>query len=87
MEKMISELVDGEHFKGQLLVANSAKCVNNVGANYLNLELRDSSGNINGKKWDVSLEDESIFVIGNVVQKICVSAVIFHKNAVFVVAA
>ena len=68
MEKMISELVDGEHFKGQLLVANSAKCVNNVGANYLNLELRDSSGNINGKKWDVSLEDESIFVIGNVVE-------------------
>ena len=64
---MISELLDGEHFKGQLLVANSAKCVNNVGANYLNLELRDSSGNINGKKWDVSLDDESIFAIGNVV--------------------
>ena len=64
---MISELLDGEHFKGQLLIANSAKCVNNVGANYLNLELRDSSGNINGKKWDVSLDDESIFAIGNVV--------------------
>ena len=64
---MISELLDGEHFKGQLLIANSAKCVNNVGANYLNLELRDASGNINGKKWDVSLDDESIFAIGNVV--------------------
>ena len=67
MEKMISEFVDGEHFKGQLLVANSAKCVNNVGTNYLNLELRDSSGNISGKKWDVAEGDENIFAIGNVV--------------------
>lgn len=64
---MISELSDGMHFAGQLLVANSAKCVNNAGANYLNLELRDSSGNINGKKWDVSIDDESVFAIGNVV--------------------
>ncbi len=67
MEIMISELSDGMHFAGQLLVGNSSKCVNNVGANYLNLELRDSSGNINGKKWDVSLDDESVFAIGNVV--------------------
>ena len=67
MAKLISELVDGEHFKGQLLVGNSSKCVNNSGANYLNLELRDSSGTINGKKWDINGEDETIFTIGNVV--------------------
>ena len=66
MEKLISELRDGEHVSGQFLVANSAKCVNNAGANYLNIDLRDSSGNINAKKWDITLEDENIFVQGNV---------------------
>ena len=67
MEKLISELNDRDHVKGQYLVANSAKCVNNVGANYFNLDLRDSSGSINAKKWDVAVEDESIFVVGNVI--------------------
>lgn len=67
MEKLISELKDGEHVSGQYLVSNSAKCVNNLGAGYLNLELRDCSGNINAKKWDVALEDETIFAIGNIV--------------------
>ena len=66
MEKLISELRDGEHISGQFLVANSAKCVNNAGANYLNVDLKDSSGNINAKKWDITLEDENIFVQGNV---------------------
>ena len=67
MDKLISELKDRDHVSGQYLVANSAKCVNNVGANYFNLDLRDSSGNINAKKWDVSVEDEGIFVVGNVI--------------------
>ena len=67
MEKLISELNDGEHVSGQFLVSQCAKCVNNVGANYLNLELRDSSGSINGKKWDVTNDDDNIFAIGNVV--------------------
>ena len=67
MEKMISELIDGERIKGQFLVSNSAKCVNNLGSNYLNLELKDASGNISGKKWDVAEGDETIFAIGNVV--------------------
>lgn len=64
---MISELNDGMHINGQYLIANSAKCVNNVGAAYLNLELKDSSGSINAKKWEVSLQDEEIFKVGNVV--------------------
>lgn len=63
---MISEFSDGEHIAGQFLVSNSAKCVNNSGVAYLNLELRDSSGAINGKKWEVTLEDESLFEVGNV---------------------
>ena len=64
---MISELNDRDHVSGQYLIANSAKCVNNAGANYFNLDLRDSSGNINAKKWDVSIDDESIFAVGNVI--------------------
>ena len=64
---MISELIDGEHVSGQYLVANSAKCVNNVGSAYMNLELRDSSGNINAKKWEASVDDEALYVIGSVV--------------------
>ena len=64
---MISELNDGEHVYGQFLVGNSAKCVNNNGLAYMNLELRDSSGNINAKKWEASADDESLFTIGSVV--------------------
>lgn len=64
---MIAELNDGDHVSSQFLVANSAKCLNNSGLAYMNLELRDSSGNINAKKWEVTSEEEGIFVIGNVV--------------------
>ena len=67
MVKMISELKDGEHVSGQFLVSNSAKCVNNVGSTYINLELKDSSGVINAKKWESTSEDESLNVIGDVV--------------------
>ena len=67
MVKMVSEFQEGEHVSGQLLVGNAAKCVNNVGAAYMNLDLRDSSGNINAKKWDVGPDDESVFEIGTVV--------------------
>ena len=64
---MISEFSDGQHISGQFLVANSAKCVNNLGAAYMNLEIRDSSGSINAKKWEASLDDETTYQIGNVV--------------------
>ena len=67
MEKLISELNEKDHVSGQFLVANSGKCVNNSGVPYFNLDLRDSSGTINAKKWDVSLEDESIYLVGNVI--------------------
>ena len=65
---MISELVDGEHVSGQFLISNSAKCLNNAGLAYMNLELRDSSGNINAKKWEVTPEEENICATGNVIQ-------------------
>lgn len=64
---MISEFKDGERISGQFLVANSAKCLNNAGAAYMNLELRDSSGMINGKKWEATSDDEALFAQGSVV--------------------
>ena len=67
MVKMISEFKDGEHITGQFLVNTSAKCVNNQGSAYMNLELKDASGTINGKKWEASSEDESIYAQGNVI--------------------
>lgn len=67
MVKMISEFKDGERISGQFLVSNSAKCLNNAGAAYMNLELRDSSGVINGKKWDATNDDEVLFSQGSVI--------------------
>lgn len=64
---MISEFKDGERISGQFLVSNSAKCLNNAGAAYMNLELRDSSGVINGKKWDATNDDEVLFSQGSVI--------------------
>ncbi len=64
---MIIDFNDGDHISGQFLVNSSAKCVNNQGSAYMNLELKDASGTINGKKWEASPEDESIYVQGNVV--------------------
>ena len=64
---MISELVDGDHIYGQFLVGSSTKCLNNASMAYMNLELRDSSGNINAKKWEVTPDEESLLVTGNVV--------------------
>ena len=66
MEKMIIELMDGMHLSGQYLIGSVAKCVNNNGQAYLNLDLKDSSGSINAKKWEVNGNDEDIFVSGNV---------------------
>lgn len=65
--KMVSELNDHEHVEGQFLVGSVSKGVNTVGGSYFSVELRDASGSITAKKWDATLEDEQIFVTGNVI--------------------
>lgn len=60
--------MDGEHIKGQFLVVNMNKGASNVGAQYLNIELRDSSGSIGAKKWEILPDDETIIVPGNVIE-------------------
>ncbi|MGM9873841.1 MAG: 3'-5' exoribonuclease YhaM family protein [Bacilli bacterium] len=66
--KQISEFKEKDKIREKLLVTNCVKGVTNSGLSYLNMELRDASGAINAKKWDVSKEDESIFIDGKVVE-------------------
>ena len=75
---LVSEFQELDHINTQLLVVSVSKGVNN-GAPYLNLEFRDASGSINGKKWSVLTEDETIFVPGNVIE--VAAEVIKYKEA------
>ncbi len=65
---MISEFVDGTRVKGQFIVGNLSKGVNVSGLTYLNIDLKDASGNIPAKKWESTPNDEAIFAIGSVVE-------------------
>ena len=64
---MIIDFNDGDHISGQFLINSGAKCVNNQGSAYMNLELKDASGTVNAKKWEATAEDENIYQQGNVV--------------------
>ena len=65
--KMLRDYVDGEHISGQFLVSSVSKGTNVQGSQYLNIDLRDASGNMNAKKWEVSSKDEEIVVAENVI--------------------
>ena len=64
---MISEFAERDRIQGQFLVGSVSKGANASGSPYLNVELRDASGSINAKKWEVYAADEQIFLAGNVV--------------------
>lgn len=65
--KMISELNEFDHnIQGQYIVSNMSKGVNASGTPYLNIDLKDASGTISGKKWEIRPGDEEMFSIGNV---------------------
>ena len=68
--KMISEFTDHDRIEGQFLLGSVSKGVNANGGSYFSVELRDASGQITAKKWDATLDDEQIFVTGNVVSVI-----------------
>lgn len=68
--KMIADFNDHEHIEGQFLLGSVSKGVNANGGSYLSCELRDASGSIVAKKWDATLEDEALFVTGNVISVI-----------------
>ena len=68
--KMISEFTDHDRIEGQFLIGSVSKGVNANGGSYFSVELRDASGQITAKKWDATLQDEEIFVTGNVISLI-----------------
>lgn len=77
--KMVNEFVEGDHVNTQLLVVSCLKGVTNNGLSYLNLELRDSSGSVNAKKWEVTSEDEQLFLPGNIIN--VVGEIIMYKSS------
>ena len=77
--KLVAEFKDGDRLTSQLLIVSALKGVTNNGLTYFTLDLRDSSGNINAKKWEVTPEDELTFVAGNVIE--ATFEVILYKNS------
>ena len=64
----IKELLEGDRVVIEALVGSCSNGTNKSGSPYLNVELRDNSGSINGKKWEVDGTDKEIFVPGNIIE-------------------
>ena len=65
---LIKELLEGDRVVLQALVGSVSNGTNKSGSPYLNVELRDNSGSLNAKKWEVDGSDKDIFVAGNIVE-------------------
>ena len=65
---LIKELLEGDRTLIQALVGSCSNGTNKSGSPYLNVELRDSSGAISAKKWEVDGSDKDVFVAGNIVE-------------------
>lgn len=66
--KFIKEFNEGERLTTQLLVSSVSRGTNSLGSPYMNLELKDCTGSLPSKKWEIEEGDETIFVAGNVVE-------------------
>lgn len=64
----IKDLLEGDRTLIQVLVGSVSNGTNKSGSPYLNVELRDSTGMINAKKWEVDGGDKDIFVAGNIIE-------------------
>ena len=66
--KLIKEFVENEKVKQCFLVNNVTKGITTKGSAYYNVVLQDSSGTIEGKKWEIVDGDEAVLKIGNIVE-------------------
>ena len=66
--RFIKELVEGDRIIIQALIGSVSQGTNKSGSPYLNVELRDSSGSLNSKKWELDDNDKDIFVSGNIAE-------------------
>ena len=65
--KMIKDFKDSEKFNGNLMINNFSKGVSNNGQPYLNITFQDSTGSIEGKKWEINDADLALVEIGKIV--------------------
>ena len=66
--KLLKDLLDGDRLIMQVLVGQVSQGTNKSGSPYLNVELRDSSGMLPAKKWEVEDSDYEILVTGNIAE-------------------
>lgn len=67
---LLKDLLEGDRTSIQALVGSVSNGTNKSGTPYLNVELRDNSGSLSCKKWEVDGSDKDIFVVGNIVEVI-----------------
>ena len=65
---LLKDLLEGDRTSIQALVGSVSNGTNKSGSPYLNVELRDNSGSLPAKKWEVDGSDKDIFVVGNIVE-------------------
>ena len=66
--KFVKELMEGERVISTFLVSNVSRGVNSLGSQYYNVELKDCTGSIPAKKWEIDAGDESILQAGKVIE-------------------
>lgn len=66
--KLLKDLIDGDRLIIQILVGQVSQGTNKSGSPYLNVELRDSSGLLPAKKWEVEDSDYDVLVTGNIAE-------------------
>lgn len=64
----IKELKENDHIRSTYLVINVTRGVTNNNLPYMTITFQDKTGTIEGKRWDASEEDKTIFQPGNVVE-------------------
>ena len=67
---LLKDLLEGDRTSIQALVGSVSNGTNKSGTPYLNVELRDNSGSLPCKKWEVDGSDKDVFVVGNIVEVI-----------------
>ncbi len=76
--EFINEFVKDQKVGTQLLVNTVSKSTTSVGTYYLNVEFKDNTGTIYGKKWEPSDNDEAVLTPGNIVY--VEGDVVIYKN-------
>lgn len=64
----INEIIDGEKIEILLLISNVTKGISTNNATYLNITFQDSTGVIEGKRWDATQDDIDFYTIGKIVR-------------------